>query len=199
MKRKFLALSLILFGSFNLLAQENQTVLGDEEYIIISSIKSDSTVIINETIPMKIVPGSEGNDTTRAFAGVVAVFRLKHRIPELSDETIKDFNSKNEKAYSLERKFTLPGKYTLIKKGEALGNYSGVNDLLKKYEIFREKYPKSDGFISFSRVGFSSDKKQALAYFEHFCGVVCASGEFFFFVKEKDKWIKKAQVLLWIS
>lgn len=199
MQKKFLTISLILFGVFTLLAQDNQTALSDEEYIVISSIKSDSTVIINETIPMKIVPGSEENDTTKAFAGIVAVFRLKDRMPELSDETVKDFNSKNEKAYPLERKFILPGEYTLIKKGEALGNYSSADDLLKKYEIFREKYPKSDGFISFSRVGFSSDKKQALAYFEHFCGVECASGEFFFFVKEKDKWIKKAQTRLWIS
>ena len=88
----------------------------------------------------------------------------------------------------------------MIERGEAFEiHISRREELLKKWEIFGQKYPKSDGFVRFSRVGFSSDNKQAIIYFTRYCGVTCASGEFLFFIKEKDKWIKKGKSLLWSS
>ena len=200
MKTTLLIISLFLFGNFNLITQENQINLTDDEYAILSSILGDSSVIVNETIPMKIVTGNKEKNLTKARGGVLDIFHLREIMPEISDEAVNDFNAKNEKGHSLESLFTLNDKYILIERGEAFEIHtSRREELLKKWEIFGQKYPKSDGFVRFSRVGFSSDNKQAIIYFTRYCGVTCASGEFLFFIKEKDKWIKKGKSLLWSS
>ncbi len=107
MRKPLFVILLIIFGSFTLLAQQSQTGLTGEEYEMISSILGNSSVIINETIPMKIVVGDKERNLTNVHGGVLDVFYLKESLPEISDEAMKDFISKNKKAYTLEKTFTL--------------------------------------------------------------------------------------------
>ena len=105
-----------MFGNFNLITQENQINLTDDEYAILSSILGDSSVIVNETIPMKIVTGNKEKNLTKARGGVLDIFHLREIMPEISDEAVNDFNAKNEKGHSLESLFTLNDKYIIDRK-----------------------------------------------------------------------------------
>lgn len=74
MKRTLLIISLFLFGNFNLTAQENQINLTDDEYAIFSSILGESSVIVNETIPMKIVTGNKEKILQKLVAEFLTFF-----------------------------------------------------------------------------------------------------------------------------
>ncbi len=196
MKKMIFITLLIVFCCLSLSAQKKQAGLADEEYAMLSSILDGISVIENKTIPARIfADGKEGN----SFDGNVSIFRLREAMPNLSDETVKDFNSNNDKEYALEKKFNINGEYELISDDEISKIFYKAENLEKAWESFRKKYPKSGGFVQFSRVGFSSDKKQAVIYFTYSCGSLCASGDFIFYVKEKEKWVEKGKVNLWVS
>lgn len=179
--------------------------IDDEEYSLFAELWSDSgrypNVIINETIPAQINTSNESkNDSREFFSGKVHFNYLKETMTDLSNEAIKNFNQKNNMAYLLEKKFPFRSDYELVSRDKISRFFYEAGNLEKGWTDFRKKYPKSGGYYAqFSRIGFSPDKKQAIIYFEYYCGSLCASGDYIFFVKEKDKWIEKGKVNLWVS
>ena len=108
MKRIIFITLLMAFCSFDSLAQKNETGLTDKEYVVLSAILSDSAVIANRTIPAKILKKTEKDVE---FDNNVSITLLKKVMPNLLDETVSDFNLKNEKEYVLEKKFSINDKY----------------------------------------------------------------------------------------
>ena len=203
MKEIIFIVLLIVFGCLNLFPQETLTGVSEEEYKFISEVLGGSEnsllVINNETIPARIV--EKNLSKSHVSNGFYEEKTLKEMIPDLTDEIIKDFNSKNLKSHQVERKFTFAGKYELVNKWDLNNIFSsnGFEDLFKSWEDFYQKYPKSDGFIEFSRVGFDRDKKRAIIFTNHYCGVTCAEGSYAFYAKENNKWVVKTKVRLWAS
>jgi len=44
------------------------------------------------------------------------------------------------------------------------------------WEKYYKKYPKSNGIIGFSRVGFNTNYNEAFVYVEYLCGALCGRG-----------------------
>lgn len=191
---------LVIFCCFNLFGQKAQTGFTDDEYKFISEIWSGSKdsllVIKNNTIPANLSE-EEGNRGIH-LDGRESISYLKEQIADLSDEIIKDFNLKNDKAYQLQRKFTFAGKYELMSENDVSKIfYEAEGDLDSGWENFKNKYPNSFGYIQFSRIGFNKDRNQALIYSTSSGGSFSAEGSYIFYVKEKEKWVRKKEVILW--
>jgi hypothetical protein len=55
------------------------------------------------------------------------------------------------------------------------------------------------GIVQLSRVGFNSQKDEALVYLERYCGSLCASGDIFLLRKMNSRWGIIARINLWLS
>ena len=110
--------------------------------------------------------------------------------------TVEDFNRKCKDSISLQTHFTLPGKQVLISDQE-LDQFFG--DKGSRWQGFYERYPKSNGFISVSRVGFNPDHSQAFLYAAASCGGLCGEGYYVLLGKDGGVWSVKRKTMLWIS
>ena len=107
-----------------------------------------------------------------------------------SKETLEDYEQKNKSSVALEEKFHLKVPLVLISEIErdriflvaANGKKGTPNP--KGMDEFHRLYPKSQGFMTLSRIGFNPKRTQALLYIGNLCGGLCGSGQFFLLVKE---------------
>ena len=67
------------------------------------------------------------------------------------------------------------------------------------WDDFYKKYPGSSGYITFSRVGFNSDKTKAVIYKETGCGMLCAYGGYVLLSKDNGAWKEIASYGCWMS
>ena len=121
---------------------------------------------------------------------------IKQGLAQISQDTIDDFKSKNGQSSTVEDKFALTTKVTLISKAEVdkfFGEGGGW------WKAFYEKYPGSPGLITFSNVGFNNDGTQALLYVGHGCGGLCGSGHYVLLSKNNGVWKVEKSVMTWIS
>lgn len=158
--------------------------VSDEEYAVYIAILGDSAklfVVLDRTAVDDF--GSSG----KTF--------FKQTFSELKPETIEDFNSKNKKSSSLERNFPTKNEYFLISDEELKLFFGKTLD----WQGFYKKYPNSGGYHTFSRAGFSEDKKQALVYTAHSCGGLCGEGQYYFLKNENGEWKVVKKQMTWIS
>jgi len=83
---------------------------------------------------------------------------------------IEDFERRNRRTFSLERKFDLP-EYDL----GTPENRSPVDSRAVVFEV--------------SAVGFNNDHTRALVYIAHYCGSLCGSGAYYLIMKQNGGWI----------
>lgn len=111
---------------------------------------------------------------------------LKKSAPELEPETINDLIVKSNVVTTLERKFNIKIKYALVSDEE-------IDALFKEgaggWEAFHKKFPKSNGILTLSRVGFNAEKTQALVYKGWSCGGLCGGGGYTLLTKKKGVWV----------
>jgi hypothetical protein len=110
--------------------------------------------------------------------------------------TVEDFNRKCKDSISLEPRFAFPCNQVLIGDQE-LDQF--FRDDGSQWEGFYERYPRSFGCISVSRVGFNPDHSQAFLYAEVSCGGLCGAGYYVLLVKDGGAWSVKHKDMLWIS
>ncbi len=120
---------------------------------------------------------------------------LKQNFDELKPETIEDFKSKNKESSRLEKKFPTKNNYVLISDEELKKFF----DKRLNWEGFYKKYPKSGGFSTISRVGFSNDGRQALVFVAHSCGGLCGEGNYYFLKNNNGEWKVIKKQMTWIS
>ena len=119
---------------------------------------------------------------------------VEHWLADVSKEAISDYREKNRQTYQLEDVFKLTIKHVLVESDELEQIWRE-----RRWKEFREKYPESGGFISFSRVGFNSDMTEALVYFEHWCGRACGSGFYLMLNRREEGWKVTKLDRAWIS
>jgi hypothetical protein len=120
-------------------------------------------------------------------------------------ETLQDYEQKNKSAVALEEKFELEVPLILISEIErdriflvavdgkkATPNPKGLDE-------FHRLYPKSQGFMTLSRIGFNPKKSQALLYIGNLCGGLCGSGQFALLAKEGKSWKIQNVATVWVS
>jgi hypothetical protein len=176
-----------------------QTRITNEEYAVYASVlrhinrenlKEDkikySFVILNEILKPNIV----GNSQSSKIKGLIKDFKLKNGNPTklrnlIPVNFIYQIIGKNE----IDEFLKIGNQY--LEKIEAEYKTRNVEIGFGKSEIiwkpFYEKYPKSDGYYKFSRVGFSTDKRFAMVNIERESGSSGESAEYIL-SKVKGKW-----------
>ena len=114
---------------------------------------------------------------------------LAKEFPDLPLDAIEDFKKKNAKVVSVECKFPTEQPCSLFtdEDVQALWDFKHGENATKKWQDFNSKY--ATGFYySISRVGFSSDGSQALAYAIGTCGTLCRNFNYYYLTKESGSW-----------
>ncbi len=103
------------------------------------------------------------NDHTESWCIMARLQDMRSEWVELESETIDSLIVRNSSSVELEKKLALDSKYKLISRDEyvkILRGGSGPN-----WNNFDTLFPDSPGFMTVSRVGFNSERNQALIYF----------------------------------
>jgi hypothetical protein len=113
----------------------------------------------------------------------------KARIPQLRRSVLFEFFIANLRDEPLERRFLFSAKYELATKQETN---------LYPSEQFLRRFPRSYGYLTFSRVAFNRDLTEAFFYTEHLCGL-CGEGKYVFMRKVNGNWVVERTASSWIS
>jgi|SRR5215216_1624816 len=148
-------------------------VLNDEEYV---DAKTSQVVIRNHTLS-----GFTGGPIQNS---------------SLSRETIDEYESKNRSTTPLKAELNLKVRYTLISDEEVDKLFE---DHVAGWESFYSKFPGSKGLMHVSRVGYNSDRSQALVQVGIGCGDTCGHTQVIFLRKDNNQWLVEAKFLTSIS
>ena len=113
---------------------------------------------------------------------------------ERDTEAFSDLKAKNKAQSVLENKFNVKSPCILMT-GEAESKlfYSTPSEpkdeawvakVRSSWKQFYEEYPGAQGILTISRVGFNSDKSEAVVYIHNVASLMNASGKLFFLTKK---------------
>jgi hypothetical protein len=208
MQKITLLISFILILSLNFLGQENgfpnkelfQEQISAEEYKLWSDNWCSETeveplqVIKNETLNINISL-DEGSKINR----IVKNYYAENKLADVTKDLITDFNLKNSHSYLIDKKILKCERIVLVTKTDLESVYGKSKDNEERWKAFNIKYPNTWNLQFLARIGFSPDKKQALAYYQYYCGFLCASGYYLFYVKKNGVWIEESEINVWNS
>ncbi|MGB6975036.1 MAG: hypothetical protein WBD67_10175 [Terracidiphilus sp.] len=119
---------------------------------------------------------------------------LQQDLPALEQATIDAFRKANRKQTTFERSFEITVPYELVKSSE-------VHSIFKNggWPAYYKRFPDSQGLLTFSRVGFNADGKQALFYASNNCGGLCGVGKYVVMQKLDGRWRVEKLIRIWIS
>jgi hypothetical protein len=120
----------------------------------------------------------------------------RKEMPLLNDDLINSFKAAAEKTYSLDRGFDLDRPYLIMGRYEE-GRYFGYCG--SWWDGYYRDFPETGGIMGFSRVGYSSDGKTALVYYDVSCGGLCGAGYYVFLVKTGNSWNVVQSSMIWVS
>lgn len=171
-----------------------QSKLSNEEYKVL-------TLFLNKDAKSLLIIGNETTDEKKNIKAADLDFNfLKSQFEGILKETAIDFILKNRKTASLDRKIDTKAQYILLDRKTFESYFSNKRKSDKDpWKNFYKRYPNSNGFTEFSRIGFSKDRKQAFIYVSNRCGWLCGSGYYYFLVKENDVWTIKGESMIWVS
>jgi hypothetical protein len=93
---------------------------------------------------------------------------------------IENFVKINQVKWQLQPKFNLAIPYQLV----------NPEIFIKEgWQSFPRKFPGTNGFTYLSAVGFNADKTVAVVYKQVYCGLDCASGDYYVLQKKDEKWV----------
>jgi hypothetical protein len=152
-------------------------VITDAEYFVLSSLfdstqipSSVDTIVLGDSTDTGVFSINTDSTLTKLL------INIKEHVPELTSETIIDYQSKNLKRSFIDS----PQKIN-------------VKCVLKSETM--KVYP----FISVSRVGFSSNGQQALAYIGSSYAPLAGAGIYYVLLRVQEKWNIVGSVMTWIS
>jgi len=120
---------------------------------------------------------------------------LRKEAPSLRAVTVSNYHRANEKQAELSPRFHLPLKCQLVSAEKIGAIVKGPGDVGEFYK----QYPGAQGHMWLSRVGFSSDGKQALFYVGNWCGGKCGTGSYVVMEKQGATWRIAKEVFIWMS
>ncbi len=108
---------------------------------------------------------------------------LKDIHPKVSPDALEDYVEKIEEPVALEGKFDSRLNYALVNKLP----YTNSEDWTSTYFSLLQQHPGAKGIISFSRVGFSPNMREAFLYVAFSCPL-CSKWDHVHLVKEQGIW-----------
>jgi hypothetical protein len=113
-------------------------------------------------------------------------------------EMVPDLEGKNETKYALENKFGVRLPCVLISAETenrlfpfasiTVLDREAVDKVQKSWHEFYQEYPGAQGVLTLSRVGFNSDKSQAVVYVTNHASPLIGAGELFLLAKKNGAW-----------
>jgi hypothetical protein len=67
------------------------------------------------------------------------------------------------------------------------------------WPAYYKQFPGSQGLLTLSGVGFSSDGTQAFFYFGNQCGELCGTGDYVIMEKRDGRWVIQKEINMWVS
>jgi len=170
--------------------------LDDNEYQIYSLILKEKFTFTNYLVVKQKT--SKSNSISVAIANNYYQ-PLKTEFPNLDTTIFTALVENNVLAYNLDNKFNISTKTaTLISNEESLYLFNS-KDVNQSWSNFYRKYPNSKGMIEMSRVGFSSDKSQAIVAVGYYYGSLGADGLLIYLTKEQNSWRIIKTINSWVS
>lgn len=120
---------------------------------------------------------------------------LNGGLPGISNETIDSYVERNVQPSQLAPDMQLGVDYVLLSQ-EELAEISSQGNW---HEILQERYPGSEGYLIFSRVGFNRTLDQAVLYVGDVAGPLMGAGYCYLLEKQNGEWTIKEQTMVWIS
>ncbi len=119
-------------------------------------------------------------------------------MPEAQAETLIDYLKRDERLRAM-RPLPGIGVRQVLVSDEEVGRFFPESGVGLGWTGFYLAYPDSPGVITFSSVGFNSDRTQAFVYIGVSCGGLCGQGGHALLQKRGGKWAVVKQVTEWVS
>jgi hypothetical protein len=124
---------------------------------------------------------------------------LKEQYPELDTMVFWDPVFANDTMYYLENKFSVPSKNVFLISAEEIQYIFHNDDINVGWEEFYRRYPNSSGTISFSRIGYNTNKTQAMVGLGNMYASLGGEGSLIFLKLEYNRWVIVKIIPTWIS
>ena len=122
------------------------------------------------------------------------ITRLQAFLPTLEASTLSDFFRQNSSNIQLPSKLVEHKQIIILSKAneQAIFKEGG-------WDKFRDKFHGSQGIMTFSRIGYSKERKQALLSYSNYCGRLCGGGGLAYFRNIEGKWKLEVIFPVWVS
>lgn len=120
------------------------------------------------------------------------------QLAPFSQDTLENFTERNRETRHFKRLFTLSVPYRIV-------NYKRIEKLFDMIELeeewktFYRWYPRSNGYIRFSRVGFNKTRDEAIVSTGWMSGERSGEGRYFLLSKKSGKWQVQRSATTWVS
>lgn len=110
---------------------------------------------------------------------------LKASFDSISNETVSSFLDRNQESGQLSPDMQLGREYILLKPDEL----SAISSQPDWGNALKEKYPNSNGYLYFSRVGFNNTLDQALIFVGQVFGPLACTGDYYLMEYKNGEWL----------
>ncbi len=121
---------------------------------------------------------------------------VRNKLPGIQADTVADFKAENKTADQFKNEFSLKVPCILVTDEETNAIFRASGD---GWYSFYKKYPGAQGILTFSRVGFDRQRKQALVYFGNQRQSLDGAGYLALLAKKDRTWVMVKQTMIWIS
>lgn len=121
---------------------------------------------------------------------------FKRDLKTLKKETFDDFILKNSIPDTITNQFKNIKFEVLILSDSCIQSIFSQDD---GWDIFYKKYGKTQGMLTFSRVGFDKNHSQALVYYGNQSDWLAGAGYYVVYDKKDGIWVETGYFMSWIS
>ena len=121
---------------------------------------------------------------------------VKERMPSLSPETVEDFRARNGRPHQLGGSLDPAAGYALVTAEEIKEIFAAGGGW---WPAFYRKYPKSQGILTVSAVGYNAAKDQALVYRGNQYAAFGGDGGYLLLGRQGGVWVIRQLVGTWVS
>ena len=140
-------------------------------------------VFFAENAGITVLRQATATDTSMPSAQDTADF-VRSGLPTVSDETIDDYLKNNEQIDQLPADMNIGLAYHLLSPAE----WAELSQQPDWGSVLKERYPGTDGFMFFSRVGFNAAHDQALLYVGKLYGPMAVEAGYYSLEKQDGQW-----------
>ena len=169
-----------------------------EEYAVYSAViskhylKKGVRLVVLTTPTCCEVPAGKNDDILLQFKEIERTAVLP------SEQTLESYARRNKKNVALRRSFKLNAKYHIVPY-EKIERLFDMSELEEDWKTFYRIYPRSNGYMRFSRVGFNRAGDEAFLSTAWMCGSLCGEGHYILVRKKNGIWRVESSVIYWAS